>query len=272
LDESAMNDSPIRPMTAAIEDACKEIDAAVGLFLDARRTLPSLGKYESEVEALNLFYLAIRDIEGVIALARTDLVLIPAAFAVSRAAFEVAVKAAWLIDVDDPYGREVRWLAHLRAEERYCERVSQRLEDLGKDAQPYRRRGESLQSFRQAVASVLPAGYRELPGNPSFEDMLKSLGGNELYILYITTSQFTHGEHAATWLYRTGGVGTEKRLGEFIRPADWYQPLRLSWLSLVYPGRVLLRRLGGSPDMFITEVLESKIVAAIDRVASDKIQ
>ena len=70
-----MSGNRIVPMTAAVQEACKELEAAVGLFLDARRTLPALGRYESEVEALNLFYLAIRNIEGVIALARADLVL-----------------------------------------------------------------------------------------------------------------------------------------------------------------------------------------------------
>ncbi len=174
-----MSGSPILAMTATIDRACREIDDTVGLFLDARRTLPSLGRYESEVEALNLFYLTVRDVEGVVALARADLVLLPAALAAARAAFEVAVKAAWLVDAEDPYEREVRWLAHLRAEERYCERVAERLEELGKDGILFRSRAETIRSFRKAVAQALPAGQQELPGNPSFEDMLKSLAPRE---------------------------------------------------------------------------------------------
>jgi hypothetical protein len=170
-------------MRAAVGAACRELDAAIGLFLDASRTLPCLGTYESEVEALNLFYLAIRDTEGVIALVRADLVLLPAAIAASRAAFEVAVKAAWMIDADDPYNREVRWLTHLRSEERYYDRVAQRLESLGNDAKSLRARTETFRSFRQAVVQILPAGYHELPGLPSFEDMLKSVGGSALYAL-----------------------------------------------------------------------------------------
>jgi len=272
LDDSGMSGSPRLPITVTIENACRQLDDAVKLFLDSRTTLPPLGRYESEVEALNLFNIAIREIEGVITLARADLVLIPAAFAASRAAFEVAVKAAWLVDSDDPYSREVRWLTHLRGEERYCQRVAQRLEDLGKDAQAFRLRADRLQSFRQAVAKALPAGYQELPGSPAFEDMLKSLGGNEVYAFYIHASQFIHGEHAGTWLYRTGGLGTEKRSGEFVRPADWSAPLRLSWLSLVRPGRVLLSRLGGKPEMFATASLESQVNAAIERVASEDVQ
>jgi catechol 2,3-dioxygenase-like lactoylglutathione lyase family enzyme len=29
-----------------------------------------------------------------------------------------------------------------------------------------------------------------------------------------------------TWLYRTGGLGTKKRIGEFVSPSDWGGPLR----------------------------------------------
>ena len=263
-----MSGNPILPTTAAVEDLCKELDAAVGLFLNARSTLPPLGTYEADIEALNLFYLAIRDIEGVIALARADLVLLPAAFAVSRAAFEIAVRAAWLVDSDDPYGREVRWLAHLRSEERYSQRVADRLEAIGSDAQALRLRAESLRSFRQQVVRALPPGYGELPGNTSMNDMLRALGGNRLYSLYIHMSQFVHGEHAATWLYRAGGLGTKKELGEFIRPRDWSSPLQLSWLSLLHPGQILLDRLGGAAEMFATNDLQARLNAAIERVAS----
>ena len=116
----------ILPITREVEVACEELDRAIGLFLEARKTLPPLGRYESEIEAVNLFALAIRDIEGVVALAREDLVLLPPAMAAARAAFEAAVKGAWIVDVDDPFEREVRWLAHLKAEERFYERVAKR--------------------------------------------------------------------------------------------------------------------------------------------------
>jgi hypothetical protein len=109
----------IQPITAPLARVCVLLDDLLGQFITAcRESLPPLGKYEAEVEALNLFKLAIRNIEGVIALARTDLVLLPPAIASARAGFEAAVKAAWLIDADDPFDREARWIVHLASEER----------------------------------------------------------------------------------------------------------------------------------------------------------
>jgi hypothetical protein len=75
-----------------------------------------------------------------------------------------------------------------------------------------------------------------------------------------------HGEHAATWHYRTGGLGTAKRLGESITPEDWYLPLRMAWLSLAHPGRLLLGRLGGKPQLFLDVDLESRVSTAIEAV------
>jgi hypothetical protein len=90
----------ILPTTFEVGAACRELDSAIRRFLAARRTLPALGKYESEIEALNLFYLTLRDVEGVIELGRADLVLLPPAMAAARAAFECGVKSAWLVDAD----------------------------------------------------------------------------------------------------------------------------------------------------------------------------
>ena len=108
--------------------------------------------------------------------------------------------------------------------------------------------------------------FKELSRFPSFDQMLTSIGGQNLYAVYVHLSQFMHGEHAATWLYRSGGLGTEKRLGEFIQPAHWYLPLRVSWLSLVHPGRLLISRLGGDPEVFMNRWQETEGISAIERV------
>jgi hypothetical protein len=84
-----------------------------------------VGKFESDVEALLLFNLVIRDIEAILTLARTDLVLLPSANVLARAVFEIALKAAWIVQPDDPFDREVRWLAHLAEEERLHKALSE---------------------------------------------------------------------------------------------------------------------------------------------------
>ena len=67
------NMTVILPTTPEVGIVCDELERGIGRFLDSRSTLPPLGRYESQVEALNLFYLALRDIEGVVALARNRL-------------------------------------------------------------------------------------------------------------------------------------------------------------------------------------------------------
>jgi hypothetical protein len=62
----------------------------------------------------------IRNVEGVLLMAREDLRLLPAAFSTSRTAYEVAIRVLWLMDPTDPYEREVRWLAYLSQDE-HCQ-------------------------------------------------------------------------------------------------------------------------------------------------------
>jgi hypothetical protein len=254
------------PTTPEVALVCDELEKGIGRFLDSRSTLPPLGRYESQVEALNLFYLALRDIEGVVALARTDLVLIPPALASARAGFEAAVKAMWMVDADDPFECEGRWLAHLKAEERFHNRIAARFDEIGKDAGPTRKLAESIASFSQAVQEILPSGIPVLNGNPSVDKMLESAGVDHLYATYIYLSQFAHAEHAATWLYRSRGLGVEKVVGDFTKPADWHVPLGVAWFSLVHIGRVLLTRLGGDTDLFIHKEYEEHVVRIIEQI------
>jgi hypothetical protein len=148
----------ILPITEPLTKTCELLDDLAARFLATRReTLPPLGKYEAEVEAQNLFNLAIRDLEGVLALARADLVLLPPALAAARACFEAAVKAAWLIDADDPFDREARWLVHLASEERYYARIADKFAKLGHGR-------ETLVSElrdREAAIETVPARCRD---------------------------------------------------------------------------------------------------------------
>ncbi len=256
----------ILPLTPEVSLVCDELEKAIGHFLTARSTLPPLGQYESHVEALNLFYLALRDIEGVVTLARTDLVLIPPAIASARAGFEAAVKAMWMVDADDPFECEGRWLAHLKAEERFHKRIAARYEEIGKDAVPARKLAEVIASFSQAVKEKLPPRTPMLDGNPTVDKMLESSGVDHLYAAYIYLSQFAHAEHAATWLYRAQGLGVKKLLGDFTKPADWHVPLGIAWFCLAHTGRLLLKRLGGDPDSFIHKEHEEHVVQVIEHI------
>ena len=238
-----------------------------------------LRKYEAGKEARNLFNLAIRHIDGVIALARHDLVLLPPALMAARAGFEAAIRPVWLVDADDPFDPEARWLVHLASEERYLWRSANELSERAQNvtvphhlkevwltrADQLRKNEASVRDFRVKVAEMLPRHIVRLKGMPNFKDMLASVGG-KLYSLYVGLSQSAHAEHHATWLYRTGGLGIEKRTGEFVKPSDWGLPLRTCFLNFTHPCRVFFARLGGNPDGFLdadTHQMVEDVIEAI---------
>ena len=206
--------------TNTIVEICDVLDDAIELVLQARRSI-SVGTYEADVEALLVFNLGIRHVEGVVALARQDLVLVPAAYHLARAAFECCIRAAWLVDQVDPLQREPRWVAHVKGEIDALKRASDRLEKSGIDVSATRRRARTLSDFVNGVAAALDArGIEPINKVPDFAQMLSSLGAEHLYASYIEASQYTHGGHGATWHYRTGGLGTEKQIGEAINQHD----------------------------------------------------
>jgi hypothetical protein len=255
----------IRPPTAAVITACDAIDQVIEAFIAAKTKLvPS--RYEADVEAINLFNLVIRHVEGVIALARTDLVLVPPAYVIARAAFETATKAAWMVDADDPFDREARWLVHLQEEERAHQRTAERSTDPASVARSAEH-AQAIREFRDAVTQAMPKHVKLLKSNPSLADMSKSLGGEHLYSLYIFLSQFAHGGHLATGLYRQH-LGMEKKLGEFTIPSNWYIAFRLCWLSLYHPGNIVLSRLSQSHVKYLGPEQESAVQAAIEATAN----
>jgi hypothetical protein len=187
----------VMPPTPEILHIADLIDRAIGQFLGANKTVPPLGKFESDVEALLLSNLVIRDIEAILALARTDLVLLPSANVLARAAFEIALKAAWMVQPDDPFDREVRWLAHLAEEERLLKAVSDSAAKSGGKPAVFKQRHAQIRNFRTGVARALPAAYSELPGNPGVEGMLANLGQKQLYSLSLLSK--TGFDFSAFW-------------------------------------------------------------------------
>lgn len=235
--------------TPEILSVCAGVDAQIETLLEALIASQPTGRYEAHTEARCLFNLAIRQIEGVLTMARKDLALLPPAIAAARGGFEAAVKAAWLVDMDDLMDCEARWLVHVESEEGYLNRSAARLSKSGVSSESLLKRANQLRSFREAVDRALPTKVARIGRTPKFEHMLESIGGASLYVHYIETSQYMHAEHAATWLYRRGGVGTAKELGEFVEPKHWWLPLRIAWLTFTRPAQLFLARVGASPNV-----------------------
>ena len=205
-------------------------------------TTPQLGEFESDIEAMKLLTLVVRDIEAIIELAKIDLVLVSAANILARAAFEIAVKAAWMVTPDDPFEREVRWLAHLQEEERMHERIAGRVAQFGGNPASFQQQRDNIRAFRTGVIDVLPPGYTPLPGNPSVEQMLGDIGQKRVYSIYTLLAAYVHGSHSATSLYRRN-LGTFKEHGEFVDAESWYLALWTSSKTLHVLGSYVLDHL-----------------------------
>ena len=166
-------------ITEEIATKCDVLDLIIEEFLAAKNALDgSYRVYEAPFEALNLFNLPIRHVEGVIALARRDLVMLPPAELAARAALESAVRAAWTMDPADLFERESRWLAHLKTEEDTLSRAIRLGTSHGIDTADWQKQLSSIKSFREAVASLLEArGYSANIAVPHLRDCLRSLGG-----------------------------------------------------------------------------------------------
>lgn len=246
------NDILLAP-TPEIRAACDRIDDAIGRFIpacaDVVDAYGAWGRFEADREATSLFKVVIRATEGVITLARSDLVLLPPAIMSARGAFETALKASWLVDCDDPFNRERRWLQHLASQERVYARSAAKMKKSGGEYEDHLREYNRLKSLRERIEAVFPEGYPPLPGLPSVESMVSTLHDDRLYLAYIVLSQFTHGERIAGSYYAP--VAEVRR--DAVKPTEWSLPLKVCWVSLFRAGRLLLRRLDGDPDSFMSE-------------------
>ena len=248
------------PITEEIAAKCDLLDRMIEAFLAALETVDTTCyRYEAFFEALNLFILTIRNVEGVIALARTDLVLLPAAGLAARGAFESSVRAAWMVNATDPFERETCWLAHLKTEEEHLSRQVRLLATLeipSKErlAIASQEQLSSIKDFRQGVASMLEArGYRANVAVPHFRECLRTLGEERTYGLYMHLSQIAHATHAGTRLYRRN-LGTKRRSGEFVEADDWDTPLGICRFAFKCPSLIFLRQHGADVEKLVDAI------------------
>jgi hypothetical protein len=256
---------PPTPNALHLTDLVQE---AIGRTLNGYVASKPSWRYEADFEARTLMWLTIRTTEGVYELARKDLVLLPAALSATRSAFEISVRALWLLDPVDPFEREVRWLKHLETEEKYQDKLANRLAAAGQDVTGFRATAKAAREFRLAVTAALPSGYNLIERKFNFEEILKSIGSERLYSHYMTLSQFAHGAHFAGFLHRKG-LSAGHGGGEHVRSADWAYPLELCYFSVTSVGTKLVERMGGSMRPFLTDSFDHKVQTALRRLRSE---
>jgi hypothetical protein len=261
---SKMENIVLQP-TPEIEKACDLLELFIKRVLDARDTFPPLGEYESCDESLLLLYLIIRNIEAISALAKKDLILLPSAMNITRSVFEMAIKILWILAPQDVFEREVRWLAQLQTEEQYYDRISQRLGKLGIDNTDIIKIRDEISGFRLGVTKALPQEYKPLSKIPDFAAMLSAINEEQKYMTYIFLSQYSHGTHKATGLYRKG-LGTKKEFGEFIKPKDWGVVISVCWYCLAKTSERIFIVIGGDAKRFLIDDFVQEIQGVIQKI------
>jgi hypothetical protein len=256
----------IRP-THEILRAASTIDNAIKRLLQADQTLKPLGRYESDIEALNLRNLIIRHTESVLVLARDDLVLLPSAMVIARASYEAAIKLIWMTLPEDPFDREIRWLAQLRTEEQYYAKIAARLANY-ESGDTEQRISDQIRDFRVAVTEKLPDGYEPLTRLPNLYQMLESFGEERKYLAYLVACQFTHSTHHATGRYRKN-LGNKKQLGEHITARDWYSVLWITCSALLGAGQHFIVRAGGDPSDFVSSQFDEEVKSVLSAINNE---
>ncbi len=194
-----------------------------------------------------------------------DLGLIASAMNLTRSVFELSMKSLWMLAPEDAFDREVRWLAQLQTEEEYYERLCKRLNRLGVDNASINKIKEEIASFRIGVTNVLPESYKPLSKIPDLASMMAAIHEEEKYMSYIFLSQYSHGTHVATGLYRKG-LGNDMQFGEYIFPKDWGLIFKLCWFCLAKTSERIFKVLGGDVNAFLTNDFIQKIQETIQRI------
>jgi hypothetical protein len=254
----------ILPPTQGVIEIVDTLDNLIGRFLKAGIGIER-GKYEADTESVNMMWLVIRHIEGVGSLAKEDLVLLPAALSMARPAFELGVKINWMLQPEDPFEREARWLSQLRNGEEYNKKTSSILQKFNIENQGFRNQAKTIKEFRENITRLLPSKYKAVQKMPSLRDMLVALKDERRYLLYIYLSQFTHGSHVATDTYRRN-LGTMQEFGEYIEPRDWRVPFTACWYTMATAATLVIDRLGGDISNYITQEITDEMSKKLSRL------
>lgn len=257
----------VSPPSSQLIRAANLLSEGVGHFLNARDGVSGhYACYESSHDSLNLFYLSLRHIEALTCLAKLDAVLLPAAMSLARTALESSVRSLWLVDADDPYERECRWLGLIDEEIRSRSRAAKHQESRSVEtAEVERRIAEHLSNYRNKILACMPEGYK-VRALPNFEDLLAATKADTPYSTYIVGSQYAHGTSWALSLFRTG-LGASRNFLELRSSEAWADPLLTCASVLRDTGCRVLLRLGVPADATLPKNYSSHLSRAIAQLA-----
>lgn len=233
------------------------IEAGLGIYIRARGHGALHSQWEAPRHGWALGNLAIRHTEATALMARTDVAMAPTAFVTARAAVESAARSIWLMEPEDVWEREARWVAFLREGGRLAERrqlaENERLSG----------RARAIRDFASEVGQKLPAGT-EIPGIPSIDSLLARYG-TTLDAFYVHSSQYTHSAELATSAFRVN-LGIAADFGDYTDVEDWIVPLRQAWQAATARALQLMKIVGDKPGAELKRV-EAQVAGAFEELA-----
>lgn len=224
--------------------------------------------FEFQSGADNIAYLLtsfiVRYVEGACLLAKQDLAFYPDAMVLTRAAFEAAIRALWLLNSENRNERDARWLVYLKDDERFYREAAKEMQMIGMNVDG-EKDAEIMNSFISKRESQLPTEVKPYKSLPSFQKMMEELNFGPQYCIYRHLSQYLHGTNVAFGPYaKQHKSGNE--FGEFITSKHWFQPLRLCWFSLSASGNRLIYMQKGNPALFPSPTLLTQIETALEEL------
>ncbi len=149
----------MKPSSEIIE-IVKLIDSGITIFLNNANEI-KIGKYESIVECRLILNLCIRHIESINELAKLDMVYLPSAMVLTRTVFESAINALWLIQPEDVFKCESRYLSRLYKYEEWLNDQMKYFDSLNWSSIKYAEEKESIVEFRTGFEKqLLIKGYQ----------------------------------------------------------------------------------------------------------------
>jgi hypothetical protein len=187
-----------------------------------------LGYFEAPLHCFLLLKLQARQIESLCRLAKSDLAFLPAALTISRSCFEAAVKCLWIMNGASRMDSEARWLAEFRSEEVFLSKRADLLASLGADTRSEREQVALMREFSMGVASRIPSEIRVPERIPDLRSMLRELGEERKYLIYLKLSQYTHAAHHCIGSFREDDE-EGFRIRERAEATEWIWAFQAAW-------------------------------------------
>ncbi len=169
--------STVHKPTAEVIIACDLIDEGIGQFVKMMRD-QSIGKYEFQVDCLINITHAHRILEGILELARKDLVHIQSGLILARTIFEILIKVCWVLHPTDNFEIESRYVSLLNTESAFLERWIKELTNLkSPDLEKEKKNYKGLLSFKDKLSALLgkkDATFTIYPSYSLFREYLQT--------------------------------------------------------------------------------------------------